>query len=83
MDRCCRKKEDFAKVLDSNSEFKGSNSWLEKFKERHSIAFRKLCVECGSVDESSCEEWLSELPSLLKDYKADDAFNADETGLFF
>ncbi|GBL74310.1 Tigger transposable element-derived protein 6 [Araneus ventricosus] len=35
------------------------------------------------VDASSCEEWLSELPSLLKDYKTDDVFNANETGLFF
>ncbi|GBN03879.1 Tigger transposable element-derived protein 6 [Araneus ventricosus] len=27
--------------------------------------------------------WLSELPSLLKDYKAGEVFNADETELFF
>ncbi|GBN71947.1 hypothetical protein AVEN_230166-1 [Araneus ventricosus] len=47
------------------------------------LFFRKLCCETASVDASSCEEWLSELPSLLKDYKADDVFNADETRLFF
>ncbi|GBM43560.1 Tigger transposable element-derived protein 6 [Araneus ventricosus] len=64
-------------------EFKASNGWLENFKKRHNIVFRKLCSESSSVDASSCEEWLSELPSLLKDYKADDVFNADETGLFF
>ncbi|GBM86176.1 hypothetical protein AVEN_48188-1 [Araneus ventricosus] len=40
----------------------------------------KLCGESASVDASSCGEWL---PSLLKDYKADDVFNADENGLFF
>ncbi|GBM76204.1 Tigger transposable element-derived protein 6 [Araneus ventricosus] len=32
---------------------------------------------------TSCEDWLSELSSLLKDYKTDDIFNADKTGLFF
>ncbi|GBM38002.1 Tigger transposable element-derived protein 4 [Araneus ventricosus] len=74
-----QKAEGFTKELDSNSEFKASNGCLENFKKRHNIAFRKLCGESAS----SCEEWLSELPSLLKDYKADDVFNADETGLFF
>ncbi|GBN03409.1 Tigger transposable element-derived protein 4 [Araneus ventricosus] len=78
-----QKAEDFAKELDSNSEFKSSNGWLENFKKRHNIFFRELCGESTSVDASSCEKRLSELPSLLRDYKADDVFNADETGLFF
>ncbi|GBN28675.1 Tigger transposable element-derived protein 4 [Araneus ventricosus] len=76
------KSEDFAKELDSNSEFKASNGWLENSTKRHNIVLRKLCSQSASVDASSCEEWLSGLPSLLKDYKAGDVFNADETGLF-
>ncbi|GBM48750.1 hypothetical protein AVEN_193444-1 [Araneus ventricosus] len=51
--------------------------------KRHNIVFRKLCGESASVDASSCEEWLSELPSLLKNYKADDVFNPYDTELFF
>ncbi|GBN47932.1 Tigger transposable element-derived protein 6 [Araneus ventricosus] len=47
------------------------------------IVFRKLCCESVSADASSCTEWLSELPSLLKVCKADDVSTADETGLFF
>ncbi|GBN33005.1 Tigger transposable element-derived protein 4 [Araneus ventricosus] len=78
-----KKAEEFEKELDSNSEFKASNGWLENFKKRHNIAFRKLCGENASIDASSCKEWLSELPYLLKDYKADDVFNADKTGFFF
>ncbi|GBL79148.1 hypothetical protein AVEN_92395-1 [Araneus ventricosus] len=78
-----QKAEDFAKELNSNSEFKASNDWLENFKKRHNIFFRKLCGESASADASSCEEWLSELSSLLKNYKTDDVFNADETGFFF
>ncbi|GBM05633.1 Tigger transposable element-derived protein 4 [Araneus ventricosus] len=78
-----QKEEDFAMELDSNSEFKASNGWLENFKKSHSNVLRKLCGESASVDASSCEEWLSELPSLLKDYKAGDVFNAHETELFY
>ncbi|GBM94237.1 Tigger transposable element-derived protein 4 [Araneus ventricosus] len=78
-----QKAENFAKEMDSNNEFKESNCWLENFKKRHNIVFWKLCRESASVNSSSCEEWLSELPSLLKDYKAYDVFNADETGLFY
>ncbi|GBN36804.1 Tigger transposable element-derived protein 6 [Araneus ventricosus] len=78
-----QKAENFAKELDSNIEFKAGNGWLENFKKMHNIVFRKLCCENASVDASFYEEWLSELPSLLKDYKSDDVFNADEIGLFF
>ncbi|GBL95746.1 Tigger transposable element-derived protein 4 [Araneus ventricosus] len=77
-----QREEDFEKELNSNSEFKASNGWLENFKKRHNV-FLKFCGESASVDASFCEEWLSELPSLLKGYKADDVFNGDETGLFF
>ncbi|GBN33203.1 Tigger transposable element-derived protein 4 [Araneus ventricosus] len=69
--------------MDLNIEFKASNGWLENFTKKQNIVFRKLCSESAWVDASSCEVWLSELPSLLKDYKADDVFNADENGLFF
>ncbi|GBO12683.1 Tigger transposable element-derived protein 6 [Araneus ventricosus] len=78
-----QKAEDFAKEIDSNIQFKAGNGWLENFKKMHNIVFRKLCGENASADESFYEEWLSELPSLLKDYKSDDVFNADKTGLFF
>ncbi|GBO12383.1 hypothetical protein AVEN_31125-1, partial [Araneus ventricosus] len=78
-----QKAEDFAKELDWNNEFKATNDWLENFKKRHNIVFRKLCGESASADASSCEEWLSEFPSFLKDYKADYVLKADETGLFF
>ncbi|GBN89919.1 hypothetical protein AVEN_255319-1 [Araneus ventricosus] len=76
-----QKPEDFAKELDSNSE--SSNGWLENFKKWHNIVFRKLCSESASVNASSREEWLSELPSLLKDCNSDDVFNSDETELLF
>ncbi|GBM53707.1 Tigger transposable element-derived protein 4 [Araneus ventricosus] len=38
-----QKTEDFAKELESNSEFKASNGWMTNFKKRHNIGFRKIC----------------------------------------
>ncbi|GBM67807.1 hypothetical protein AVEN_216254-1 [Araneus ventricosus] len=66
-----------------NGPLKASIGWLENFKKRRNIIFLKICSENASVDASSCEDWLAELPSALKDSKADDLFNTDETGLFF
>ena len=63
--------------------FKASNGWLEKFKNRHGIVFRALCGESASVDSTTVEEWKNRLPTLLHSYSMDNVYNADETGLFF
>ena len=65
--------------------FKFLSGWLERFKERHGISFKKVCGEEKSVDLASdqMEEWHRTLSVLLKEYQPDDIYNADETGLFF
>lgn len=63
--------------------FSASNGWLEGFKKRHDLVFKKICGESNSVDLTSCRQWVEDLPNLLADYSADDIFNADETALFF
>ncbi|XP_042901996.1 tigger transposable element-derived protein 4-like [Parasteatoda tepidariorum] len=78
-----RKAEDFAKELGHEDNFKGSNGWLESFKNRHGIIFRKLCGERASVPESVCEDWIKNIPDLVKGYEPKNIFNADETGLFY
>lgn len=77
-----KKAEDFAKELGLDG-FKASNGWLESFKMRNGIVFRKLCGESGSVPISVIDDWLKKIPSLLQGYDPADIFNADETGLFF
>jgi hypothetical protein len=58
--------------------------WLDRFKERHDIVCRSIGGESGVVDTDICDDWLKDkLPNLLKNYKACDIFNADETGLFY
>jgi hypothetical protein len=62
--------------------FQASEGWLEKFKKRHDLTFKKVCGESASVDPCISQDWKNELIDLLVDYDARDIFNADETGLF-
>lgn len=65
-------------------EFKCSNGWLDRFKDRHGISFKKICGEANSVDTGSdqMEEWHRTLYIILKEYSPENVCNADETGLF-
>ena len=78
------KAEEFALQLGETS-FKCSTGWLDRFKDRHGITFKKVCGESKSVNEHSKDmtDWAAELKTLLSEYNPNDIFNADETGLFF
>ncbi|XP_046680817.1 tigger transposable element-derived protein 4-like [Homalodisca vitripennis] len=76
------KAEHFARSL-GHIEFKASNGWLENFKKRHNIFFKKVCGESGAVDDDVVVDWKASLPDLIKDYDPKNVFNADETALFF
>ncbi|GBO01314.1 Tigger transposable element-derived protein 4 [Araneus ventricosus] len=73
----------FAKTL-GYDEFRRSNGWLEKFKRRHGIMAKVISGESKDVDDNDSENWITEtLSKILKDYKPENIFNADETALFF
>ncbi|GBO44646.1 Tigger transposable element-derived protein 4, partial [Araneus ventricosus] len=42
-----------------------------------------LCNESASLPESVCEEWIKDIPAIVKGYEPKNIFNADETGLFY
>ena len=63
-----------------HSEFQCSTGWLERFKQRHRIVFRRVTGEEGSVSEDMVRDWKSQ---LLEEFSPDDIFNADQTGLFW
>lgn len=66
------------------SDFKASNGWLEKFKRRHDLVFKKVCGESASVNIETCHSWINErLKGLLSVYEPENVFNADETALFY
>lgn len=64
--------------------FNASNGWIERFKERHGLSFKKICGESAAVDESKINSWKNLiLKEILSNYKPSDIYNLDETGLFF
>lgn len=67
----------------SISNFAASDGWLSKFKKRHNISFKKICGESADVSQECVNDWLKQLPVLIKDYELRDIFNFDETGLFY
>jgi len=66
------------------TDFKATNGWLERWKTRNAIQFKKQHGEKQDADYYGAERWAIEvLPGILKDYSPKDIFNADETGLYW
>jgi len=63
--------------------FKGSNGWLEKFRQRHNISYNSICGESSSVDVVSVQDWIQRIPKIITEYDKENIFNCDETALFF
>ncbi|XP_064479102.1 tigger transposable element-derived protein 6-like [Ornithodoros turicata] len=64
-------------------EFKASNGWLARFRERHATECKSLSREAAEIDTRAAEEWLKRVPDVTRGYEAKDIFNADETALFY
>ena len=77
-------KADELATLAGHPEFKCSNGWLTRFKERHDILFKTINGEEQAVQEEDMQPWLEQgLPEVVQDLQAEDTYNADETGLFW
>ena len=77
-----QKTETFAKQFGSN--FKPNTGWLARWKKQNGIKFKMAHGEKSSADFDAAEKWLTErMPEILENYKEDDIYNADETGLFY
>jgi len=64
--------------------FKGSNGWLQKFKNRESLKTSVISGESNSVNPIIADDWVNKkLPQIIKDYRPQDLFNGDEFGLFY
>ena len=77
------KAEDLAKKL-GHTNFVATEGWLSRRKARHQIRYKQAHGEKGSADIKSAEEWTSTiLPGLLEEYRPNEVYNADETGLYY
>lgn len=74
---------EIAASLGMGEEFKASNGWLARWKQRYNISHRRVSGESGDVSDVTVESWLERLPSILAGYEVQDVWNCDETGLFW
>ena len=75
-----RSDERYKKKLE---DFKCSDGWLHKFKARYNIRKYNIHGESGDVDKNELENQRNDLKSFTINYKLEDIYNMDETGLFY
>ena len=77
------KASQYAKEL-SIENFKASDGWLRRWKERNNVTFKTISGESNSVTPEMVNAWSETLlPTLLCNYDLKDIYNADEFGLFY
>ncbi|XP_056017299.1 tigger transposable element-derived protein 6-like [Ostrea edulis] len=65
------------------SNFKYSEGWLTRFKQRHGISSRIISGESTGIDVSLITDGRKEAIEVMKNYDLKDIYNIDETGLFY
>lgn len=66
------------------NEFKASNGWLQRFKDRNNIKQLVVSGESGDVSEETVAAWRERLVTLTQGYSPENIlWNKDETGCFF
>ena len=69
---------DFAKELNI-TDFKASDGWLDRWKNRHNVVFRAISGGERSCTEEMTASWAqTHLPTILPRYDLRDIYNADE-----
>ena len=65
------------------ADFRGSNGWLQKWKERYNIRQVVISGESGDVQGDTVESWKERLPEILRGFRKEDIWDLDETGCFW
>lgn len=60
-----------------------SNGWLRNFQSRKEIKGYKLSGESGDVNQEAVETQMTAIRHELREYRPQDIFNCDESGLFW
>ncbi|KAF7701578.1 Tigger transposable element-derived protein 6 [Cucumispora dikerogammari] len=70
-------------VRASMPDFKASNGWLFRFKEKHKIKFKALKRESKPADTKAAIDLMENAESLVSKYGSKNVFNCDETTLYY
>ena len=62
-------------------DFKSSNGWVDRFRERHELQFKSISGEVKSADMSQVTAFKSIIDEKMKLYDSKDIWNCDETAL--
>jgi hypothetical protein len=76
------KAAEFAKELELD-DFKSSNGWLTRWKNRNTVKGFKVCGESAGVDLETVSDFKEHVKDMIQGYRDDNIFHCDETGLFF
>ena len=61
-----------------------SPAWIDRFKKRYGLGRIQKAGESGGVDTDVVNEWKDgKLREILENYRPDQIYNADKTGLFW
>ncbi|UYV78033.1 hypothetical protein LAZ67_15003276 [Cordylochernes scorpioides] len=63
--------------------FKCRDGWLWRFQRRNTIASLVVSGEINKVSEETVTDWLTKFEEIKNEYKDEDIFNIDETGVFY
>ena len=66
------------------TDFRASDGWLDKWKQRYNVTFKAVSGEGNAVTPEMTASWSETyLPIILSKYELKDIYNADEFGLFY
>lgn len=60
---------------------KGGRGYVEAVMKRNNIGSQMKHGEAMTVNQAMVDDWIPKLRHLVKEYRSDDVFNADELGL--
>ena len=66
-----------------SGEFKASNEWLRRFRNRHAMRFRQILCESTDFITATTGERKHRLPTTANKDNGNDVYNANETALLF
>ena len=74
---------DFAEKI-SIENFHASDGWLDRWKKRYNVSFKKISGEVNARTDEMTAPWAEiTLPTMLSKYELNQIYNADEFCLFY